>query len=33
MDYSINMNRYGVREWNGVIINTFSNIRLTFYTP
>lgn len=30
MDYSINMNRYGVREWNGVIIKPFSNIRLTF---
>lgn len=33
MDYSINMNRYGVRYSNGVIIKAFSNIRLTFYTP
>ena len=24
------MNGYGIREWNGVIIKPFSNIRLTF---
>lgn len=30
MDYLINMNRYGVREWNSAIIKPFSNIRLTF---
>lgn len=30
MKYSINTNGYGVREWNGVIIKPFSNIRLTF---
>lgn len=30
MDYLINMNKYGVREWNSAIIKPLSNIRLTF---